>query len=129
MPPVRISFVLPLFALTLSCRKATPQPLIYVSNEDGGDVAIVDPNSAQVIARIPVGKRPRGVRLSPDNKVLYVALSESPKGGPGVDESKLPPAARDADGVGVVDLAARNPAGTIASRRQPAPFDVAQGGQ
>src|SRR5260370_29487334 len=126
MPPVRISFVLPLFAMTLSCRKATPHPFIYVSNEEGGDVAMVDPNSAQVIARIPVGKRPRGVRLSPDNKVLYVALSGSPKAGPGVDESKLPPADRDAAGVGVVDLVGRKLARTMASGRDPEPFDVSQ---
>jgi YVTN family beta-propeller protein len=129
MPPARVSFVLPLVALALSCQKATPQPLIYVSNEDGGDVAIVDPNSAQVIARIPVGKRPRGVKLSPDGKVLYVALSGSPKAGPGIDESKLPPADRNADGVGVVDLAARKLVRTIASGRDPEAFDVSQDGK
>lgn len=43
--------------------------------------------------------------MSPDGKLLYVALSGSPIAGPGVDESKLPPPDRTADGIGVVDLA------------------------
>src|SRR5258708_32294645 len=109
MPPVRISFVLPLFALTLSCRKATPQPLIYVSNEDGGDVAIVDPNSAQVRARIPVGKRPRGVRLSPDHKGPDAALPAPPNAGPGRDDPNLPRAQRGADRGGARARTARAP--------------------
>ena len=54
---------------------------------------------------MPLGKRPRGLKLSPDGKLLYVALSGSPIAGPGVDESKLPPADKGADGIGVVDLA------------------------
>src|SRR5690348_153849 len=80
---------------------------LYVSAEDGGEVVVVDPEKGEVAARIPVGKRPRGLRLSRDGKLLYVALSGSPRGGPGVDESKLPPADRSADGIGVVDVKAR----------------------
>src|SRR5881394_1675492 len=70
---------------------------------------------AEVVARIPVGKRPRGLKLARDGKTLYVALSGSPRGGPGVDESKLPPPDRAADGVGVVDLTARKLVRTYAS--------------
>jgi hypothetical protein len=36
-----------------------------------------------------------------------VALAGSPIGGPGVDERKLPPADRAADGIGLVDLETR----------------------
>ncbi len=57
-----------------------------------------------VVATIPLGKRPRGVHLSPDGKLLYIALSGSPIAGPGVDESTLPPADKKADGIGVVDV-------------------------
>ena len=64
---------------------------IYVSNEDSGEITVVDPGAGQVLQRINVGKRPRGIKLSPDGKFLYVALSGSPSAGPGVDESKLPP--------------------------------------
>ena len=60
--------------------------LLYVSNETQGTIDIVDPDAAVVHARIQVGKRPRGVKLSPDGSRLYVALSGSPIAGPGVDE-------------------------------------------
>ncbi|MDP9322311.1 MAG: hypothetical protein M3P13_01645, partial [Acidobacteriota bacterium] len=78
---------------------------LYVSDETGGNVIVIDPEAASVVQRIAVGKRPRGIRLSRDGKELLVALSGSPIAGPGVDESKLPPADRAADGIGVVDLA------------------------
>jgi len=66
-------------------------PLVFVTNEDADNVTIIDSGTDSVIATVPAGKRPRGVRLSPDGKTLFVAVSGSPKGGPGVDESKLPP--------------------------------------
>jgi YVTN family beta-propeller protein len=80
---------------------------VIVSNEGSGDIAIVDPASSTVAARISVGKRPRGMALSPDRMQLYVALSGTPSGGPGVDELTLPPADKQADGIGVVDLTSR----------------------
>jgi YVTN family beta-propeller protein len=102
---------------------------VYVSNEDGGDVAVIDPEAGRVVQRIPVGKRPRGLRLSHDGRLLYVALSGSPKAGPGVDESKLPPADRAADGVGVVDLAAGRLARTYHSGQDPESFDLSPDGK
>jgi len=44
---------------------------VYVSNEASDDVAVIE-NDA-VVAHIPVGKRPRGIRLGPGGK-LYVRL-------------------------------------------------------
>ena len=35
---------------------------LYVSNEDGHSVTVIDADSAAVIATIPVGKRPRGMK-------------------------------------------------------------------
>ena len=105
---------------------------IYVTAEDGGEVAVVDPESASVVARIAVGKRPRGIRLAPDGRTLYVALSGSPKGGPGVDESKLPPADRAADGIGVIDLAGEPPlklARVYPSGQDPESFDLSHDGR
>jgi YVTN family beta-propeller protein len=77
---------------------------VYVTNERSGTLSVVDAASGQVTATVPLGKRPRGLKLSPDGRLLYVALSGSPIAGPGVDESKLPPADKGADGIGVVDL-------------------------
>jgi YVTN family beta-propeller protein len=79
-------------------------PRLVVTNEAGGDLSIIDLASRQVVATVPVGKRPRGIRLSPDGATLYVALSGSPIAPPGVDEDTLPPADTSADGIGVVDV-------------------------
>jgi YVTN family beta-propeller protein len=103
--------------------------LAYVSDEEGGTVVVVDLGAGQVVARVPVGKRPRGMKLSRDGKLLYVALSGSPRGGPGIDESKLPPADRSADGVGIVDLAARKLLRTLPSGQDPESFDLSPDGE
>src|SRR4051794_21680908 len=79
-------------------------PKLFVSNESGGDLSVIDVGTRQLVATIPVGKRPRGVRLAPDGSFIYVALSGSPIAGPGVDESKLPPPDKSADGIGVVSV-------------------------
>lgn len=104
-------------------------PLIYVSLEEGGEVVAIDPASATIVARIPVGKRPRGVKLSPDGRRLYVALSGSPRAAPGADESKLPAADRAADGVGVVDLGTHKLLRTLKSGQDPESFDVSRDGK
>src|SRR5688572_6199968 len=79
-------------------------PRLFATDEVGGVLTVIDVNSAKVIATIAVGKRPRGLVVSPDGSTLYVALSGTPIGGPGVDEDTLPPADKDADGIGVVSL-------------------------
>jgi YVTN family beta-propeller protein len=78
---------------------------VFVTNEGSGDISVVDVATARVVATIPVGKRPRGIRASADGRLLYVALSGSPIAPPGVDEDTLPPPDKAADGIGVVDVA------------------------
>ncbi|MEQ1871617.1 MAG: hypothetical protein ABL961_16500, partial [Vicinamibacterales bacterium] len=88
-----------------------PPPLVapalgvYVTNETSGDLSVIDAATNAVIGTIPLGKRPRGIAASPDGTTLFIALSGSPAAPPGVDESKLPPPDRTADGIGVVDIA------------------------
>lgn len=79
-------------------------PTVYVTNEGSGDMTVIDAGSNAVIATIPLGKRPRGIQLSPDKQKLYIALSGSPFAGPGVDRDTLPPADKEADGIGVFDI-------------------------
>ena len=105
-----------------------PGPKLYVSDETGGAVIVIDAASGQVVERIAVGKRPRGIRVSRDGTNLFVALSGSPIAGPGVDESKLPPADRDADGIGVVDLATHKLVRTLKSGQDPEAFDLSPDG-
>lgn len=77
---------------------------VYVTNEVSGDLTVIDPATESAIATIPLGRRPRGIRSSPDGRQLYIALSGSPISPPGVDESTLPAPDRTADGIGVVDV-------------------------
>jgi YVTN family beta-propeller protein len=100
-----------------------------VSNEADGTVSVIDTSVQRVISTIPVGKRPRGLRVSRDGHRLYVALSGSPRGGPGVDESTLPPPDRTADGIGVIDLDQLKLVKTIASGQDPESFDLVGDGQ
>lgn len=90
---------------------------------------MLDPVAGQVLERISVGKRPRGIKLSPDGKTLYVALSGSPNAPPGVDESKLPPPDRTADGIGVVDLARHKLVRTLPGGQDPEAFDLSSDGK
>jgi YVTN family beta-propeller protein len=102
---------------------------LYVSDETGGNVVIVDPQSRSVVARIAVGKRPRGIQLSADRRRLYVALSGSPIGGPNVDESRLPPPDRRYDGIGVVDLVQLRLLNTYPSGADPEAFALSHDGK
>ena len=102
---------------------------MYVSDETGGVIAVIDPDRREVIRKIEVGKRPRGIRVSPDGTKLYVALSGSPIGGPGVDESKLPPADRAADGIGVIDLASGAVVRKYQSGSDPESFSISADGR
>src|SRR4029453_13204601 len=101
---VRLSFLAVSCVVAMSCSAPRTGPLLFVTNEVGGDLTVIDPVAAKVVKTIAIGKRPRGVTLSPDHKTLYIALSGTPIAGPGVDESKLPPADKKADGIGVVSV-------------------------
>ena len=90
-----------------SIAPADPSPSagrLYVTNEMSGDLSVIDVATRQVVRTIALGKRPRGIKPSPDGKRLCVALSGSPIAPPGTDESKLPPPDRKADGIGIVDV-------------------------
>src|SRR5499426_3286575 len=87
---------------TVTTRK--PAVTVYVTNEASGDLSVIDAANNEVIATLPLGKRPRGVQITPDRKNIFVALSGSPIAGPGVDEDTLPPPDKSADGIGIVDV-------------------------
>jgi YVTN family beta-propeller protein len=95
---------IPLIVLLNGC-SATPgldgsgQDIVYVTNELGGSLSVID------AAKARVGKRPRGIVASPDRQTLYIALSGSPAAGPGVEAESLPPADKSADGIAVFDVA------------------------
>lgn len=118
------AWALSVVALSACHGSAPPGPRVIVSNEVDGTISVIDAKTREVTSTLAVGKRPRGLRVSRDGKTLYVALSGSPRGGPGVDESKLPPADRAADGIGVVDLGDLSLVRTIPSGQDPEAFDL-----
>jgi YVTN family beta-propeller protein len=112
-----------------SAERSPSRSAAYVSDEESGNVVVFDTNTNEVTARIPVGKRPRGLKVSRDGKWLYVALSGSPRAGPGVDPSKLGPPDRNADGIGVVDLATKKLVRTLKCGIDPESFDLSTDGK
>lgn len=140
-----------------ACRRVEPDPVrVFVSNEDSGEVSVVDAARDVVVATIPVGRRPRGLRISPDGKLLYVAVSGAPKGGPPAQRRdeiaavpiratvrqapatpKVTPAEHDearpehdeaADGIAVVDLDRQAVVRTLRVGRDPEAFDLSPDG-
>jgi YVTN family beta-propeller protein len=80
----------------------------YVSNEDDGTVMVVGMDQLKVVATLEVGKRPRGMVLSRDGTLLYVAVSGSPKCPPPISDEECAKLSRDrqADGVALIDTTA-----------------------
>ena len=101
---------------------------VYATNETGNNVSVIDPTTNEVVATIDVGKRPRGIHVSPDRKTVYVALSGTPIGGPNVDEKSLPPADKNADGIGVIDVAQNKMVKIIPGGSDPEEFSLSQDG-
>src|SRR5215471_6879419 len=50
---------------------------IYVTNEKGNTVSVIDGDKLEVTKTIPVGERPRGFVMSKDYKTLYICASDS----------------------------------------------------
>jgi YVTN family beta-propeller protein len=94
---------------------------VFVSNERAGDLTVISGTDFHVVTNIPVGKRPRGIRASPDGKTVYVALSGTPiepppqldtNGNPifqnnSDDDDAKAKSDKAADGIGLVDVAQR----------------------
>lgn len=105
------------------------QLLVLVSNEGSDDLTLVDAASETVLRTLPVGKRPRGLHVSRDGQRLFIALSGSPRGGPNVDESQLPPPDRSQDGIAVLDLERDVMIGRFSSGNDPETVDASPDGR
>ena len=103
----------------------------YVSNEDGQSVSVIDTGTEQVIATIAVGKRPRGLKLSADGSLLYVAVSGLPKCPPSVPDAECAKLKRDlqADGIARIDTATLKLTGVLKSGSDPEQFDLSRDGK
>jgi len=104
--------------------------LVYVTNEDSQDLSVIDIRTDSVVATIPVGTRPRGVRVSRDGKTVFVALSGSPKCPPTMpdEECEKLTADKSKDGIAVVDVASRKTVRVLPGGSDPEAFDISQDG-
>jgi PQQ-dependent catabolism-associated beta-propeller protein len=91
--------------LTLAVLFAAPvaAETIYVSDEESSVIHVIDGKSLEVAARLPVGKRPRGMGLSKDGRLLYIAVSNDNR-------------------IDVLDLASRRVVGHLPSGPDPELF-------
>jgi YVTN family beta-propeller protein len=115
---------------------------VYVTNERSGDVTVINGSDFSVAATIAVGKRPRGIHVSPDGKLVYVALSGTPiEAPPQIDAHGNPVfekkkggddddnADKSADGIGVVDVAAQKFTGKLHAGSDPEEFALSKDGR
>ncbi len=109
---------------------AAPTELAYVTNEDSQDLSVIDTNADSVVATIPVGTRPRGVRVSRDGRTVFVALSGSPKCPPTMPDEECEKLKVDKtkDGIAVVDVAQRRTTRVLPGGSDPEAFDISQDG-
>ena len=49
---------------------------VYVSNEKGNSLTVIDSDTLQVLTTIPVGQRPRGIKVSKDGKQVLICASD-----------------------------------------------------
>jgi len=142
--PLLLAVTIPVTALACiaalgpSPRRATPSlppaavaagPWVWVSNEGSGDLALIDAATDEVVARVHVGKRPRGLRLGLQGRSLFAAVSGTPRPRPGLSPAYAPAAERGADGIAEVDLATRRVSRVLPSGQDPEAFDLVADGR
>ncbi len=71
---------LPILTLTAAMLAIFGQPAlartIFVSNEKGNSISIVDGDRLELVKEVEVGQRPRGIALSNDGRFLYICASD-----------------------------------------------------
>jgi YVTN family beta-propeller protein len=128
----RIANLASAFGLALLlCAPAARAGRAYVSNEDDQSVSVIDTDRAAVVGTVEVGKRPRGLKLSPDGAHLYVAVSGMPKCGPTVSDEECARRKRDfaADGIADIDTATLKVSRMLQVGTDPEQFDVSADGR
>jgi YVTN family beta-propeller protein len=120
-----------------TAHKPSPAPaplpageLAYVTNEDSHDLTVIATANDSVIATIPVGMRPRGVKVGPGGRFVYVALSGSPKCPPTMPDAECEKLAADKskDGIAEVDVAQRKVVRVLPGGSDPEQFDISGDG-
>ena len=111
--------------------RETVGELAYVTNEAGRTLSVIDVATDRVVATIPVGTRPRGVRLAPGGRAVYVALSGSPRCPPTMPDTECArlQADRSLDGIAEVDAVARRVRRVLPGGTDPEQFALSPDGR
>ena len=110
-------------------RSAGPE-LVLVSNEDSGDITIIDAATNQVVTTIAVGRRPRGIKAGPGGRTIYVALSGSPRCPPWMSDEECDRQVTDKtqDGIAEVDVIKGTVVRVLPGGSDPEQFDITRDG-
>jgi PQQ-dependent catabolism-associated beta-propeller protein len=73
-----IRLTLAILAALFSFASATPADayLVYVSNEKGNSITIIDTDKLEAIKTVKVGRRPRGIELTNDGSELFICAGD-----------------------------------------------------
>ncbi|MHA1560227.1 MAG: beta-propeller fold lactonase family protein, partial [Alphaproteobacteria bacterium] len=83
--PKRMAALLAVLSAVILASSAPAQEqeayLIYVANEFNADITVIDPRTNEIVTSIPISGRPgdvrpRGMAVSPDGTIIYVAVSD-----------------------------------------------------
>ena len=93
-------------------------------------MSVIDTAALEVVATIPVGKRPRGVRVDKDGARVFVAVSGSPKCPPPLSDEDCAKLGADKtkDGIVVVDALTRKTVAVLPGGSDPEQFDLSADG-
>ena len=117
-------------ATTTAPRATGGDEFAYVSNEGSGEISVIDVESDSVIGTIDVGTRPRGVRVTPDGRRVYVALSGSPRCPPTMPDAECAKLVSDKskDGIAEIDATTRRVLRVLPGGSDPEQFDLSPDG-
>jgi PQQ-dependent catabolism-associated beta-propeller protein len=106
-----------LLLVFLAVRAQQTPALLFVSNELGRTITVIDADTRQPIGDIAVPGRPRGIAVSGDGRRVYVALSDTvrQKAGP-------------ADGIVAIDIAERHIIDRLPAGTDPEQFAISRDG-
>lgn len=110
VPATRTLAALAVLATGMGVGGRATAETVYVSDEQAHVIHVLRGPDWHVESRIPVGKRPRGLALSPDGHHLYVAVS-------------------DDDRIDIVDLASKKVIGHLPSGPDPERFALSRDGR
>jgi YVTN family beta-propeller protein len=111
----RIGVLLAVLPLASAAASQTPSPALLILEKSDNTLAIVDPASLKIVARVPAGPDPHEIVASPDGKLAYISNY-------GGSDSSL-------HSISVVDLATQKPLPAIdlGALRSPHGLDFAGG--